>query len=201
MKAIKNVLVAAMLCASATVLAQAQTQTPAIAPAVVTAEQKAAVKELLDAMNFKKMMSQMVGAMAQNFPQMMDQMVAASDSSMTPEQKAEARKLSGRSGETMMKSLTDIYNDPQIVQGMEDIMARAYGSNFAVDEIKAITMFYSSPAGKKMLATQPQLMQQTMPEIMALIAPRMKEVMDKMAKDIAAQAKEQGKANAAPAKK
>lgn len=143
----------------------------------------------------------MVGAMAQNFPQMMDQMVAASDSSMTPEQKAEARKLSARSGETMMKSLTDIYNDPQIVQGMEDIMARAYGSNFAVDEIKAITMFYSSPAGKKMLATQPQLMQQTMPEIMALIAPRMKEVMDKMAKDIAAQAKEQGKASAAPAKK
>lgn len=201
MKAIKNVLVAAMLCASATVLAQAQTQTPAIAPAIVTAEQKAAVKELLDAMNFKKMMSQMVGAMAQNFPQMMDQMVAASDSSMTPEQKAEARKLSARSGETMMKSLTDIYNDPQIVQGMEDIMARAYGSNFAVDEIKAITMFYSSPAGKKMLATQPQLMQQTMPEIMALIAPRMKEVMDKMAKDIAAQAKEQGKASAAPAKK
>jgi uncharacterized protein len=80
-------------------------------------------------------------------------------------------------------------------------MARAYGSNFAVDEIKAITAFYVSPAGKKMLATQPQLMQQTMPEIMNLITPRMKELMDKMAKDIAQQAKEQGKTSAVPAKK
>jgi uncharacterized protein len=196
MKAIRYVLAVAIICASATVFAQA----PATAPAVVTAEQKAAVKELLEAMNFKKMMSQMVGAMAQNFPQMMEQM-AAGDTTLTAEQKVEARKLSAKSGETMMKSIADIYSDPQIIQGMEDIMARAYGSNFAVDEIKAITTFYSSPAGKKMLATQPQIMQQSMPEIMNLITPRMKEVMDKMAKDIAAQAKEQGKTSAAPAKK
>jgi uncharacterized protein len=196
MKAIRYVLAVAIVCASATVFAQA----PATAPAVVTAEQKAAVKELLEAMNFKKMMSQMVGAMAQNFPQMMEQM-AAGDTTLTAEQKVEARKLSAKSGETMMKSIADIYSDPQIIQGMEDIMARAYGSNFAVDEIKAITTFYSSPAGKKMLATQPQLMQQTMPEIMALVTPRMKEVMSKMAKDIAEQAKEHGKASAAPAKK
>jgi uncharacterized protein len=109
--------------------------------------------------------------------------------------------LAAKSSETMTKSMIDIYNDPQIVQGMEDIMARAYGSNFAVDELKAITTFYASPAGKKMLATQAQIMQQTMPEIMALITPRMKELMEKMAKDIAAQAKEPGKTSAAPAKK
>jgi uncharacterized protein len=201
MKAVKYVLVAAMVCVSATAFAQTQAQTPAPAPVVVTPEQKAAVKELLDAMNFKKMMSQMAGAMAQNMPQMMDQMVAASDTSMTAEQKAEARKLAAKSSETMTKSMIEIYNDPQVVQGMEDIMARAYGSNFAVDEIKAITAFYSSPAGRKMLATQPQIMQQSMPEIMNLITPRMKELMSKMAKDIAEQAKEQSKTSAAPAKK
>lgn len=197
MKAIKTVLVAAMLCASVNVFAQA----PAPVVAAVTAEQKAAVKELLEAMNFKKMMSQMAGAMAQNMPQMMDQMVAGLDSSMTAEQKAEARKLVAKSSETVTKSMIDIYNDPQVIQGMEDIMARAYGSNFAVDEIKAITTFYVSPAGKKMLATQPQIMQQSMPEIMNLITPRMKDVMGKMAKDIAEQAKAQGKTSAAPAKK
>jgi uncharacterized protein len=197
MKAIKYFLVAAMVCVSTAAFAQAQ----APAPSVVTPEQKAAVKELLEAMNFKKMMSQMAGAMAQNMPQMMDQMVAATDTSMTAEQKAEARELAAKSSETVMKSMIDIYNDPQIIQGMEDIMARAYGSNFAVDEIKAITTFYLSPAGKKMLATQPQIMQQSMPEIMNLITPRMKEVISKMAKDIAEQAKEQGKTSAAPAKK
>ena len=197
MKAIGYVLVAVMLCASTPVIAQ----TSATTPAVVTPEQKAAVKELLDAMNFKKMMSQMAGAMAQNMPQMMDQMVATSNTSMTTEQKAEARKLAVKSSESAMKAILDIYDDPQIIQGMEDIMARAYGSNFAVDEIKAITTFYSSPAGMKMLATQPQIMQQTMPEIMALITPRMKELMEKTAKDIAEQAKAQGKTSAAAAKK
>jgi uncharacterized protein len=196
MKAIRYVLVASMLCAGAAAFAQ----TPATSP-VVTPEQKAAVKELLEAMNFKKMMSQMTGAMAQNMPQMIDQMVAGLDSSMTPEQKAEARKLAAKSSESATASMLDIYNDPQVLQGMEDIMARAYGSNFAVDEIKAITTFYNSPAGKKMLATQPQIMQQTMPEMMSLITPRMKEVMNKMAKDIAEQAKAQSNTGAAPAKK
>ncbi len=201
MKAIKYVLAAAIVSASAIVFAQAPTSAPAATLAVTTPEQKAAVKDLLDAMNFKKMMSQMAGAMTQNMPQMMEQMVAASDTSMTAEQKAEARKLVARASESATKAMIDIYSDPQIVQGMEDIMARAYGSNFAVDEIKAITTFYMSPAGKKMLATQPQIMQQSMPEIMALITPRMKEVMSKMAKDITKQAKEQGKTSAAPGKK
>ncbi len=201
MKAIKYVLAAAIVSASAIVFAQAPTSAPAATLAITTPEQKAAVKDLLDAMNFKKMMSQMAGAMTQNMPQMMEQMVAASDTSMTAEQKAEARKLVARASESATKAMIDIYSDPQIVQGMEDIMARAYGSNFAVDEIKAITTFYMSPAGKKMLATQPQIMQQSMPEIMALITPRMKEVMSKMAKDITEQAKEQGKTSAAPGKK
>jgi len=152
-------------------------------------------------MNFKKMMSQTAGAMAQNMPQMMDQIVAGLDSSMTAEQKAEARKLASKASDSAMRAMLDIYNDPQIIQGMEDIMARAYGSNFAVDEINAITAFYVSPAGKKMLATQPQIMQQSMPEIMSLITPRMKEVMSKMAKDIAEQAKAQSNTGAVPAKK
>lgn len=188
MKAIKNFLVAAIICFSTAAFAQAPVA-PSAASAVVTPEQKAAVKDLLEAMNFKKMMSQMSAAMAQNMPQMMDQMVGTSDTSMTVEQKAEARKLAAKSSETMSKSMVDIYNDPQIVQGMEDIMARAYGSNFAVEEIKAMTAFYASPAGKKMLAMQPQIMQQSMPEIMALITPRMKDLMSKMAKDITEQVK------------
>lgn len=200
MKAIKHVLVATMLCVSASAFAQTQTQAQATAPAVVTAEQKAAVKELLEAMNFKKMMSQTVAAMTQSFPQIMEQMTAG-DMTLTAEQKVEARKLSAKSGEAMVKSMTDIYSDPQIVQGMEDIMAKAYASNFAVDEIKAITAFYVSPAGKKMLAAQPQLLQQTMPEIMTLVTPRVKELMSKMAKDITEQAKAQSNTGAASAKK
>jgi hypothetical protein len=197
MKAIKYVLVTILLCASATAFAQ----TLGTTPTVVTPEQKAAVKELLAAMDFKKMMSKMAGAMAHSMPQIVEQRFAASDTSLTAEKNAEARRLAAKSSETMTKSMIDLYNDPQIVQGMEDIMARAYSSDFAVDEIKAMTTFYSSPAGEKMLATQPQIMEQSMPEIMALIKPRMKEVMAKMATDIAEQAKQQDATSATPANK
>jgi len=195
MKTIKNVLAAALVCASFI----ANSQTPlasGTAPAAATPEQKAAVKELLVAMNFKKMMSQTAGALAQNMPQMMEQVISASET-MTVEQKAEAIKLEAKSRDGMRKSMIEVFNDPQIVQGMEDIMARFYGSNFQVDEIKAITAFYLSPAGSKMLSIQPQIMQQSMPEMMALITPRMNVFMSKMAKDIAEQAKAQVKTGVA----
>ncbi len=201
MNAIKNILVVLMVCSSSIVCMQGHAQAPATVPATITPAQKAAVKELLEAMNFKKMMSQMAGVMAQNMPQIMDQTVANLDVSMSIEQKAEARKLAGKTSESAMKSILDIYNDPQVIQGMEDIMARAYGSNFAVDEIKAITAFYASPAGNKMLSIQPQIMQQSMPEIMALISPRMNVLMSKMAKDIAVQAKAPVKTNIVSEKK
>ena len=55
MKAARYVLVTVMLCASVTAFAH----TSATTLIVVAPEQKEAVKELLDAMNFKKMMSQM----------------------------------------------------------------------------------------------------------------------------------------------
>ena len=195
MKAIKNVLVAALFCASFVT----NSQTPlasGTAPAAATPEQKAAVKELLVAMNFKKMMSQTAAALLQSMPQIMEQMFLASET-MSVEQKAEAIKLEAKSRDDTTKSMIEVYNDPQIVQGMEDIMARFYGSNFQVDEIKAITSFYNSPVGKKMLVTQPQFMQQVMPEIMSLITPRMQALMGKKAKDIAAQAEAQVKTGAA----
>ena len=200
MKAIKYFLVTMVVLASVCGLsAQAQTPVPTAAP-VVSNEQKAAVKALLDAMNFKQMMSQMATAMSQNMPQMIGQM-ATSDPSMTAEQKAEARKLSAKSSESVSKVIVDIYNDPRIIQSMEEIMARMYAKNFTIDEIKAITAFYVSPAGKKTLTVLPQVMQQTMPEIMGLVTPRVKEAMTKMTADIAEQAKKDNKADSAPANK
>lgn len=197
MKAIGYFLITTVVCAGLSV--RAQTTVPPAVP-VVSHEQKTAVKALLDAMNFKQMMSQMASAMSQNMPQMIGQM-ATSDPSMTTEQKAEARKLSAKAGDSASKAIVEIYNDPKVVQGMEEIMARMYAKNFTVDEIKAITAFYVSPAGKKTLTVLPQMMQQTMPEIMGLVTPRVKDAMTKMTADIAEQAKKDNKADGAPANK
>ena len=203
MKAIKYFLTASVAMAIAGAVVSAHAQAPVSAPAptvMVTAEQKAAVKELLDAMNFKQMMSQMTGAMTQNMPKMMDQFFM-SNSKLSDAEKAEARRLGAKSTDSAMQAMSEIYSDPEVIQGMESIMARMYTKNFSVDEVKAITAFYVSPAGKKTLTILPQMMQQTMPEMMGLLAPRMNATMTKMMDDIAEEAKKNSKAKAPPAKK
>ena len=168
----------------------------------VDADQRAAVRELLNAINFKQVMAQMGGAMPQQM-QMMDQMIdgLSSASKLTPEQRADARKLAQKSSANMSKQMQEMYSDPEFIQGLEDVMARAYAKHFTTDEIKATTLFYSSPAGKKTLTIMPKMMQETMPEMMALMAPRMKVMMEKMAKDVVEQVESDKKAKGeAPAK-
>jgi uncharacterized protein len=162
---------------------------------VADAEQKAAVKDLLEAMNFKQMMSQMAGAMNAQMPQMMDQMVdgIAGGAKLDAEQKAEAKKLAREAQTGTSKQFLDIFNDPQFVLGVEDIMARSYARHFTTAEIKATTAFYTSPAGKKALTLVPVLMQETMPEMMALMTPRMNAILESAAKDVVAKAEKNGK--------
>ena len=172
-------------------------------PASADAEQRAAVKELLDAMNFKQMMSQISGPMMQQIRQLTDDMVEKSSSkgSLAPEQVNDLRNTARESSAKSFKAMTDLYNDPQFVESFEGIMARAYARNFTLDEIKATTAFYVSPAGKKTLTVMPKMMQETMPEMMAIIAPRMSAIMESTTKDVAAQIEKVSKAaSAKPAK-
>ena len=171
-------------------------------PATVDVEQRAAVKELLDAMNFKQMLAQMSGPMMQQMGQMFDQMIEASPSSrkLSPEQKDAARKAAQESSAKSAKAMTELYNDPVVIQGFEDVMARAYAKNFTTAEIKATTAFYVSPVGKKALTIMPKMMQETMPEIMAVIAPKMSAIMETATKDVASQIKKSTDGSSAPTK-
>ncbi len=171
-------------------------------PATVDVEQRAAVKELLDAINFKQMLAQMSGPMMQQMGQMFDQMIEASPSSrkLSPEQKDAARKAAQESSAKSAKAMTELYNDPVVIQGFEDVMARAYAKNFTTAEIKATTAFYTSPAGKKALTIMPKMMQETMPEIMAVIAPKMSAIMEAATKDVASQIKKSTDGSSAPTK-
>jgi len=160
------------------------------AQAPVDAEQKAAIKDLLDALNFKFMMTQLSGVMSQGMPQMMDQLVESqsSGSKLTPEQRSEAHVLAAKSRDEVSRHINEMFADPAVIQGMEDIMAGNYSKHFSTSEIRAITAFYLSPAGKKVLALTPQIMQETMPQIVGVMQPRMKAMMEKQAAIIVAAA-------------
>jgi uncharacterized protein len=165
-------------------------------------EQDAAVKEMLEAMNFKQTMRQMMGAMGAQMPQMMDQMLGntAKSAKLSETEVAELNKSAKEAQAKAFAEMNAIFQDPEFLQSFEGIMARAYAANFSVDEIKGITAFYKSPAGAKMLATQPQLMQQTMPEMMSLIAPKMNAIVEKTTKELVAKV-EKKKQEAGGAKK
>ncbi len=169
------------------------------APASVDAEQRAAVKELLEAMNFKQMVSQISGPMMQQMRQLSEDMVEKSSSrgNLTPGQVDELRSAARESSAKSFKAMTDLYNDPQFVESFEGIMARAYARNYTLDEIRATTAFYVSPAGKKILTVMPKMMQETMPEMMAIIAPRMSAITELTTKDMAAQIEKVSKAASA----
>ncbi len=173
------------------------------AQTAVEVEQRAAVKELLDAMNYKQMLSQFSAPMMRQVMEMSDQMIetSASRSKLTAEQKAEARNAARLATAKSSKAMVDIYNDPKIVEAFEDIMARAYAKNFTIAEIKATTAFYTSAAGRKTLTIMPKMMQEAMPEIMAVIAPRMSAIMEETTRDVAAQIEKSTAAESPPPKK
>jgi len=158
---------------------------PSPSPAV-TAEQKVAIAEMLESMNFKQMMSQMGAAMAQSIPQMTEKMSEPMLAELSPKEKAKMRAQTTKSAQARLQKMMAIYSEPAIISGMEDIMARLYLKRFSLDEIKAITVFYKSDAGKKLLSSTPQIMQESMPEMMGLLMPRINEI----AKSIEKEAKE-----------
>ncbi len=169
---------------------------PALAQTAVDPKQKAAVKELLNAMEFKQVMGRMAGSMSQNVPQMIEPMLdkfASGDKKLTAEQKTEARKMAMKVMSSVAKDMREIYNDPQVAQEMENIMAQLYGKYFTLSEIKAITAFYKSPAGKKAMNVMPQMMQEAMPKIMAAMTPRITAMVEKVAKDVVSEVEKSDK--------
>lgn len=175
------------------VVVSAAAQPPA--QAAVDPEQKAAVKELLEALNFKQSLAQMAAAMSQSMPQMADQMIdqIAADGKITAEQKAEAKAAARNAQASSMQEMVAMFNDPDVVRGFEDVMARMYARHFTTGEVRAITAFYTSPAGKKMVTSMPRVMQESMPEIMAVMSPRMQAMAEKVARDVVAQVEKKGK--------
>lgn len=163
---------------SSTVSAQAPAAS-ASSTFTMSAEQRSAVKEMLDAMNFKAQLQQMSAVMAQSMPQMMEQTAATLMSEVPAEQRGEFRGQMQKFGQKYATEAIDMYKDPAIIQGVEDIMGRSFAKVFTIAEIRAITAFYKSDVGQKMLFRQPQIMQESFPELMALFQPRIKVLSDK----------------------
>ena len=201
MSVTKKLLAIAAMSASLLSGAFAQTTAAPSAGEMATTEAKAVIAEMLEAISFRQTMNQMSVAMTQSMPQMFEQTTARMFEKLPAAERKAAKEKFAASAQLAMEKAIAIYRDPEILKGMEDIMGRAYAKRFTLTEIKAITAFYKSEAGKKMISAGPQLMQEAMPEIMALTSPKMNALMQELTKKVLEEAKTASETKAAAAAK
>ncbi len=119
---------------------------PAVAQqtAISNAASLAAAKELLSALGSDKQLEAMVPMMMQNMRQLIIQQKPGAQKELDEAFKVLEAKFSARRSELI------------------DEVAVTYAAMVPIDDMKAMTAFFASPAGKRFVSMQPELMRQSM---------------------------------------
>ena len=172
----------AVICASAFagVPSFALAQSPAPAGAAVSPEANAAVKELLDAMEVRKMMAASFTEMEKAMPDMMRAQITAvinADPRADAAKKKEALEKVERLLPAMTQAISRMFRDPALIDEMMAEMGPLYAQNYSVAELKELTAFYRTPLGRKMMALTPRLTAESMALGQKVVAPRLNGLM------------------------
>ncbi|MBA3928526.1 hypothetical protein J2X02_002948 [Pseudoxanthomonas japonensis] len=87
---------------------------------------------------------------------------------MTDEQKAEVARIQAKTQEIVRKALS--------WDEMRPVYLDVYKKTYTRDDVRAITKFYESPAGKRMLDKSPALMQNIMTAVQQKMVPMLEEL-------------------------
>jgi hypothetical protein len=170
--------------AAAPSFAVAQTApAPVAAAAAVSPQANAAVKELLDAMDVRKMMAASFAEMEKALPQMMRaQMTAVINAD--PGADAEKKKAALAKVEQVLpvasQAINRMFKDPALIDEMMVEIAPLYARNYTVAELKELTAFYRTPLGRKMMALSPRLSAESMAIGQRIVAPRLNGMMQEV---------------------
>jgi hypothetical protein len=170
--------------AAAPSFAVAQTApAPVATGTAVSPQANAAVKELLDAMDVRKMMAASFAEMEKALPQMMRaQMTAVINAD--PGADAEKKKAALAKVEQVLpvasQAINRLFKDPALIDEMLVEIAPLYTRNYTVAELKELTAFYRTPLGRKMMALSPRLSAESMAIGQRIVAPRLNGVMQEV---------------------
>lgn len=171
--------------------AMAQATVPAAATATVDPQTTAAVKQMLDAMEVRKMLVASFAEMQKTLPQMMRAQVTAminADTSLDAARKQEAMARVEKVLPGAAEAVAKVFRDPALIDEMMAEMVPLYANNYTTAEIKQLTAFYATPLGRKMLALTPRLSSESMAIGQRLVTPRLNTLMQDIMQ-AAAQAK------------
>jgi uncharacterized protein len=169
---------------------QAHGQAPAAAPAAASVPSAVdpatdkAVRELLAAMKYRDLLNAAFASMQKNIPTMILQTATATINANTTLGEAERKAALDRAAKGVpeaVTAVTAIVSDPKLIDEMIAEIVPLYARHFTVTEIKAMTTFYKSPAGSKMLQTMPKVMNESMQISQKLLMPRIQKYVDKVA--------------------
>lgn len=175
----KIVLAACLALSFAMPSVYAQSAAP-VSPAATSA-----ARDVLEAMNYRSTMKAMMAQVQQSMPAMMLQGATAaieSNPKMNAEQKAAALKDAREEIPRAAASFGATFNDPALMEELAAEMIPLYARHYTVPELKQIAAFYRSPVGVKMMATMPQLMNESMAVSQKVMMPRIKAAMEKVVK-------------------
>ena len=170
--------------AAAPSFAVAQTApAPVAAAAAASPQANAAVKELLDAMDVRKMMAASFAEMEKALPQMMRaQMTAVINAD--PGADAEKKKAALAKVEQVLpvasQAINRMFKDPALIDEMMVEIAPLYARNYTFAELKELTAFYRTPLGRKMMALSPRLSAESMAIGQRIVAPRLNGMMQEV---------------------
>lgn len=128
------------------------------------------IDKLLQASRAQSMLAAIIPQMESMQRQQFDQMMAGKQ--LTTEQRAEADRLLTRTNQIMRQALA--------WEEMRPLYIDVYKKTFTRDDVRAITKFYESPAGRSLLDKTPALMSNLMGAIQQKMAPLMEQLQTEM---------------------
>ncbi|RNF32227.1 hypothetical protein NM04_02865 [Massilia aurea] len=171
----------AVTCAAAFAGAPAFAVAQTAAPSTQGSEQeRAAVKELMDAMDVRKMMTASFNEMEKALPQMMRAQVTAvinADPTASDEKKKAALEKIEQVLPGAAEAVNRMFRDPALIDEMLAEIGPLYARNYSVAELKQLSAFYRTPLGQKMLALSPRLAAESMAVGQKIVAPRLNGLM------------------------
>ncbi|HWS18487.1 MAG TPA: DUF2059 domain-containing protein [Candidatus Elarobacter sp.] len=180
----KNILVALLLCLA--LCATGLAQNPADQPAT-----KADIDRYLEAIHSREMIGQMVVAMSKPIQKMLHDQYEKNKDKLPADFEARTSK----EVEDMLKEMP--------WEDMLQAMVPAYQKHFTRGDMDALTAFYSSPTGQKVMREMPGLMADSMEIMMPIMSKHVEKVAARMQEEVLATVKESEKPHspaAVPAK-
>lgn len=182
---------------AAPAMAMAQQSAP------LDADKKAAIKELLDAIDSTKLVSAIAegaqGQAKQLAPQVLERQLVENKTLSDAQKQAIVPTLQQNSVQKLVDGAGKVFTTDAFKNDATQAQYNAYGKFYTTDEIKGLTAFYKSPVGQKYIKVQDQVGQEVVGGLMQKYMPQSIDATSKQADaEIAAAAKSAPKA---PAKK